>query len=64
MKGERALQRRRETFCKLTARGTACWEKNSCYMLVDPGGSTVAVQLIDRKGDVIILRREDKFSPL
>jgi hypothetical protein len=59
-----ALQRRRETFCKLSARGTVCREKNSCYLLVEPGGSTVAAQLIDRKGDVIILRREDKLSPL
>ena len=62
--GERALQRRRETFCKLSGRGTVCREKNSCYLLVEPGGSTVAAQLIDRKGDVIILRREDKLSPL
>lgn len=62
--GERALERRRETFCELSARISTRRTKDNCYMVVEPGGSTVPARLIDRGGDIIILRREDKFSPL
>ncbi|WP_338825115.1 hypothetical protein MHOCP_06740 [Moorella humiferrea] len=62
--GERALERRRETFCELSARISTRRTKDNCYLVVEPGGSTVPARLIDRGGDIIILRREDKFSPL
>ncbi|WP_406678038.1 hypothetical protein [Moorella sp. ACPs] len=64
VEGERALQRRRETFCRLSARSSTCREDAGSYLVVEPGGSAVAARLIDRKGDVIILRREDESSPL
>lgn len=61
--GERALQRRQETFCKLNASGTVLYEKNCC-LLVAPGGNTIPVQLMDYPGDLIILRRKTKSGPL
>ncbi|WP_258359803.1 hypothetical protein [Moorella sulfitireducens (nom. illeg.)] len=62
--GERALRRRRETFCELSAPNFTRRVNNNSYLLVEPGGGTVAARLVDSRGDVIILRREDKSSPL
>ncbi|MGI6286008.1 hypothetical protein SEF58_09345 [Neomoorella humiferrea] len=62
--GERALQRRRELTEKLTAAGAVCRERDGYCLVIEPGGKTVPARLIDRGGDIIILRREDKFSPL
>ncbi|MBE3572787.1 MAG: hypothetical protein IMW95_07525 [Moorella humiferrea] len=62
--GEQALLRRRELAERLTAAGTICRERDGYCLVIEPGGGTISARLIDRKGDVMILRRENKASPL
>ncbi|PRR71331.1 hypothetical protein [Neomoorella humiferrea] len=62
--GEQALLRRRELAERLTAAGTICRERDGYCLVIEPGGKTVPARLIDRGGDIIILRREVSSSSL
>ncbi|MDK2821764.1 MAG: hypothetical protein PWP31_1729 [Clostridia bacterium] len=60
--GQKALNQRLETYRELAAAGTLYEHKS--HLLVEPNGSATPVRILEREGNLIVLRQENRKSLL
>lgn len=59
LSGEKALRTHKEIFKGIILTGCRVYE-HSPHLLVEPDGSTTPVKVLDRQGNLIVLRQENK----